>query len=207
MPLILQHATRVTTFHICYTMSLMLHPDRITLGLPMAGCIELFQTANTFQAALESFGHGCSTDLQGALLLQGKRCLDSFHGQQKEKLSVLLENESWVAVSTPPEYQSLLDSITYHANIPPSAGDEVSSSSKRTSRSAIPTVGVPTGPIVLLVIGETSFCVVGATLNYVKILHDYIAWALLIPSLSADVLMRLADSLRSFNIRLNRLVL
>ncbi|XP_022530211.2 vacuolar protein sorting-associated protein 54 isoform X2 [Astyanax mexicanus] len=133
-----------------------------------------------------------SVSLRGALQSQANRFVHRFHEERKTKLSLLLDNERWKQAEVPAEFQHLVDSIADgHITLPERkpAGTE----DKKPSD-------------FLLVDGQ-KYAVVGTVLLLIRIFLEYCQCVNDIPSITTDMLTRLADLLKHFNSRSCQLVL
>lgn len=133
-----------------------------------------------------------SVSLRGALQSQANRFVHRFHEERKTKLSLLLDNERWKQAEVPAEFQDLVNSIA-------------------NGRISLPERKIPgpddRKPTEFLLVNGQKYAVVGTVLLLIRIFLEYCQCVNDIPSISTDMLTRLADLLKHFNSRSCQLVL
>ncbi|XP_065066741.1 vacuolar protein sorting-associated protein 54-like isoform X1 [Rhopilema esculentum] len=153
--------------------------------------------------AVEGFVTDCekvcgrqSHNLRGTLLSQAKRFVEKFHEERKNKLGLILDNERWKQADVPVEFQTLVDSIT--------KGMESNSASPKQQKKNQTASGKATG---YLVAQNQRYVVVGTLLLVMKMVVEYCQCVDDTPVLTAEILTKLCEILKSYNSRLCQLVL
>uniref|UniRef100_A0A8C5AW54 Vacuolar protein sorting-associated protein 54 n=1 Tax=Gadus morhua TaxID=8049 RepID=A0A8C5AW54_GADMO len=139
--------------------------------------VGLSQAVEAFARSTEDLCCRRSVSLRGALQSQANRFVHRFHEERKTKLSLLLDNERWKQAEVPVEFQHLVDSIA-------------------DGRIALP----ERNPADVLFPDRTVLLLIRIFLEYCQCIND-------IPSITTDLLSRLADLLKHFNSRSCQLVL
>lgn len=154
--------------------------------------VALSRTVEMFVQETEVICTRRSMSLRGALQSQANKFVNRFHEERKTKLGLLLDNERWKQAEVPAEFQDLVNSIE----------DGVIALPEK--KAAGPQEGKP--PEFLAVDGE-KYAVVGTVLLLIRIIFEYCQCVDDIPSITTDMLTRLADLLKHFNSRSCQLVL
>uniref|UniRef100_A0A8C1Y1X4 Vacuolar protein sorting-associated protein 54 n=1 Tax=Cyprinus carpio TaxID=7962 RepID=A0A8C1Y1X4_CYPCA len=153
----------------------------------------LSQAVESFVRDTEELCGRRSMSLRGALQSQANRFVQRFHEERKTKLSLLLDNERWKQAEVPAEFQDLVDSI---------ADGRITLPERK-----------PTGrcedrkPSEFLCVDGQKYAVVGTVLLLIRMFLEYCQCVNDIPSITTDILTRLADLLKHFNSRSCQLVL
>uniref|UniRef100_A0A8C5B4E1 Vacuolar protein sorting-associated protein 54 n=1 Tax=Gadus morhua TaxID=8049 RepID=A0A8C5B4E1_GADMO len=155
--------------------------------------VGLSQAVEAFARSTEDLCCRRSVSLRGALQSQANRFVHRFHEERKTKLSLLLDNERWKQAEVPVEFQHLVDSIA-------------------DGRIALPERKPPGNaeerkPGDFLLVDGQKYAVVGTVLLLIRIFLEYCQCINDIPSITTDLLSRLADLLKHFNSRSCQLVL
>uniref|UniRef100_A0A671PE24 Vacuolar protein sorting-associated protein 54 n=1 Tax=Sinocyclocheilus anshuiensis TaxID=1608454 RepID=A0A671PE24_9TELE len=153
----------------------------------------LSQAVESFARDTEELCGRRSMSLRGALQSQANRFVQRFHEERKTKLSLLLDNERWKQAEVPAEFQDLVDSIA--------DGRITLPERKPTGRSE------DRKPSEFLCVDGQKYAVVGTVLLLIRMFLEYCQCVNDIPSITTDILTRLADLLKHFNSRSCQLVL
>ncbi|CAL8329389.1 unnamed protein product [Lota lota] len=161
--------------------------------LSAAEFVGLSQAVEGFARSTEELCCRRSVSLRGALQSQANRFVHRFHEERKTKLSLLLDNERWKQAEVPVEFQHLVDSIA-------------------DGRIALPERKPPgkaeeRKPGEFLLVDGQKYAVVGTLLLLIRIFLEYCQCINDIPSITTDMLARLADLFKHFNSRSCQLVL
>ncbi|XP_061580472.1 vacuolar protein sorting-associated protein 54 isoform X2 [Cololabis saira] len=160
--------------------------------LSSAEFVSLSQAVDGFVRDTEELVGRRSVSLRGALQSQANRFVQRFHEERKNKLSLLLDNERWKQAEVPAEFQDLVDSIA-------------------DGRITLPDRKNPgpdeKRPAEYLLVNGQRYAVVGTVLLLIRIFLEYCQCVNDIPSITTDMLTRLADLLKHFNSRSCQLVL
>lgn len=160
--------------------------------LTSAEFVCLSQAVEGFVRDTEELCGRRSVSLRGALQSQANRFVHRFHEERKTKLSLLLDNERWKQAEVPAEFQNLVNSIA-------------------NGRISLPERKIPgpddRKPTEFLLVNGQKYAVVGTVLLLIRIFLEYCQCVNDIPSISTDMLTRLADLLKHFNSRSCQLVL
>ncbi|XP_051561157.1 vacuolar protein sorting-associated protein 54 isoform X2 [Myxocyprinus asiaticus] len=152
----------------------------------------LSQAVESFARETEELCGRRSVSLRGALQSQANRFVQRFHEERKTKLSLLLDNERWKQAEVPAEFQDLVDSISDGRITLPERKSTGSEDRK---------------PSDFLCVDGQKYAVVGTVLLLIRMFLEYCQCVNDIPSITTDILTRLADLLKHFNSRSCQLVL
>nr|XP_055060178.1 vacuolar protein sorting-associated protein 54 isoform X2 [Misgurnus anguillicaudatus] len=152
----------------------------------------LSQAVESFVKDTEELCGRRSVSLRGALQSQAHRFVQRFHEERKNKLSLLLDNERWKQADVPAEFQDLVDSI---------ADGRISLPERKLTGSE------DRKPSEFLCVDGQKYAVVGTVLLLIRMFLEYCQCVNDIPSITTDILTRLADLLKHFNSRSCQLVL
>jgi vacuolar protein sorting-associated protein 54 len=118
--------------------------------------------------------------------------LSSFHSQRISESAKLVEEETWGAVDVPPKYQRLVTALIEAAvsNPPeimvqpskPTASDKEKTSDNPASKH--------------ITIEDQQFYVVGATLQAIRLIIDYLSLIANLPLLTIDVMPKIIEFLK-----------
>ncbi|XP_026102485.1 vacuolar protein sorting-associated protein 54-like [Carassius auratus] len=152
----------------------------------------LSQAVESFVSDADELCGRRSVSLRGALQSQANRFVQRFHEERKNKLSLLLDNERWKQAEVPAEFQDLVDSIADGRITLPERKHTGSEDRK---------------PGEFLCVDGQKYAVVGTVLLLIRMFLEYCQCVNDIPSITTDILTRLADLLKLFNSRSCQLVL
>uniref|UniRef100_A0A8C1NFA4 Vacuolar protein sorting-associated protein 54 n=1 Tax=Cyprinus carpio TaxID=7962 RepID=A0A8C1NFA4_CYPCA len=152
----------------------------------------LSQAVESFVSDTEELCGRRSMSLRGALQSQAYRFVQRFHEERKTKLSLLLDNERWKQAEVPAEFQDLVDSIA---------------DGRITLPERKPAGSEDRKPSEFLCVDGQKYAVVGTVLLLIRMFLEYCQCVNDIPSITTDILTRLADLLKHFNSRSCQLVL
>ncbi|XP_056312283.1 vacuolar protein sorting-associated protein 54 [Danio aesculapii] len=153
----------------------------------------LSQAVESFVKDTEELCGRRSVSLRGALQSQANRFVQRFHEERKTKLSLLLDNERWKQAEVPAEFQDLVDSI---------ADGRISLPERKHSSGS-----EDRKPTEFLCVDGQKYAVVGTVLLLIRMFLEYCQCVNDIPSITTDIITRLADLLKHFNSRCCQLVL
>ena len=159
------------------------------------------RAADDFLERAERLGGGrrCLA-LRATVAAQCKDLFAARHAAFAAKLGVVLEAETWTAVTpVPPEFQRVLDGVASLAE-----GNEADENGDASSRASGDVAG--SDALVFPNTGE-RVVPVGASLALLKMLRDHVAAAARFPSLAPTAVHKTAELLRVFNSRTSQLVL
>ncbi|XP_072121509.1 vacuolar protein sorting-associated protein 54 [Mobula birostris] len=154
--------------------------------------VALSRTVEMFVQETEKICNRRSMSLRGALQSQANKFVNRFHEERKTKLSLLLDNERWKQAEVPAEFQDLVNSTEDGVIALPEK--KVTEQQKRK-------------PADFLAVDGEKYAVVGTVLLLIRIIFEYCQCVDDIPSITTDMLTRLADLLKHFNSRSCQLVL
>jgi len=123
--------------------------------------------------------------LRSTLLQQAKSFIESFHASKVQKLTAMLEQESWNQAEVPAHYQHLVDNFAQRNG----------------------TVSSASAPSKLLTVAGQHYRVPMSLLQLLKELTEYMHCADQLPALCTDILQRTIDILAHYNTRTCQLVL
>ena len=150
-------------------------------------------------------GSSCHS-LRSVLRTQAKAFVDAFHADRVAALRLMLESERWTQSKVPASMQAIVSRLT--------STDDVVRAGAQARAAHVPfTVagdedgGGGGGEARVLVVGERSFRVVGSLLMVAKRLAEYVTLPAHLPGLAADVIPRVGEYLKQFNVMSCRLVM
>eukprot|EP00042_Codosiga_hollandica_P038145 m.307507 g.307507 ORF g.307507 m.307507 type:complete len:490 (+) comp55317_c1_seq2:1541-3010(+) len=126
--------------------------------------------------------------LRNAMTSQAKKFLDRFHSQRREKIEQTLLCERWEPMAVPQVSQQMVNKF-------------ISSTQPPTTNSATGETGL------YLTIGAESVRPISALILFLHSIDEYFLCASSMPAMAAEVAARLVDSIRVFNLQLNKLIL
>ncbi|KAH9325314.1 hypothetical protein KI387_005492, partial [Taxus chinensis] len=86
----------------------LVHPK-----LRLQDFLNLYNITQTFISATEKVGGRLGYSIRGSLQSQSKAFIDYQHSSRIAKLSAVLDQETWVAVDVPDEFQAIVNSLTF----------------------------------------------------------------------------------------------
>nr|GEW69056.1 vacuolar protein sorting-associated protein 54 [Tanacetum cinerariifolium] len=181
----------------------LLHPR-----LRLQEFLHIYNVSQEFVTATEKIGGRLGYSIRGILQSQTKAFVDFQHESRMTKLRAVLDQETWVEVDVPNEFQTIVDTLfsleslvvddsdDHPESTANSYNDVVSSSVEHPSQSADGIV-------------DTTGQVLGTTcvLILLKMLSEYIDMNTVLPALSSEVIHRVLEMLKYFNTRACQLVL
>ncbi|CAL9156248.1 unnamed protein product [Musa hybrid cultivar] len=227
----------------------LLHPK-----LRLQEFLSIYDITQDFIAATEKIGGRLGYSIRGTLQSQSKAFVDFQHDSRMTKIKAVLDQETWIAVDVPDEFQAIVlslssgdallsnshlassnpDSGTVEAGFPasqehisesdsgqtvdrdnqakpiPSAGSNqetnaASATSKRNSDANMNEHGRASSQT--LVYRGVGYHMVNCGLILLKMLSEYVDISKFLPALSSEVVHRVAEMLKLFNMRTCQLVL
>ncbi|QRV99918.1 vacuolar protein sorting-associated protein 54 [Ceratobasidium sp. AG-Ba] len=171
--------------------------------LPWASFLELYNETSTFNVNSEILCRTMIIALRGAANSQAKAYLSAFHAQRISESAKLVEEETWTAVDVPPKSQRLVLALIEAAvSNPPEI--LVQPSTNITSNGEAESIGTLPKYIT---IEDQQYHVVGATLQAIRLLVDYLSIIANLPLLTIDVMPKIIEFLKAFNSRTCQVVL
>ncbi|KAL3677642.1 hypothetical protein R1sor_027590 [Riccia sorocarpa] len=85
----------------------LIHPK-----LRLEEFVSIYNVTQDFITATEKVGGRLGYSIRGTLQSQSKSFVDNQHSTRMAKLTAVLEQETWVAIDAPEEFQSIVDSLT-----------------------------------------------------------------------------------------------
>ncbi|CAE6420707.1 unnamed protein product [Rhizoctonia solani] len=173
------------------------------VGLPWPDFLELYNETSSFNIECEILCRTMIIALRGAANSQAKAYLSAFHSQRISESAKLVEEETWSAVDVSPKYQRLVAVLIEAAvSNPP----EILSQSPQPTASSEDAVDNGPNPK-HITIEEQQFYVVGATLQAIRLIIDYLSIIANLPLLTIDVMPKTIEFLKAFNSRTCQVVL
>lgn len=173
------------------------------VNLPWPSFLELYNETSSFNVECEILCRTMIIALRGAANSQAKSYLSAFHSQRITESAKLVEEETWSAVDVSPKYQRLVAALIEAAvsNPPeilvqplkPSGSDEEKTPDNPASKHVI--------------IEDQQYYVVGATLQAIRLIIDYLSIIANLPLLTIDVMPKIIEFLKAFNSRTCQVVL
>ncbi|KAG8904512.1 hypothetical protein FRB99_001645 [Tulasnella sp. 403] len=189
--------------------------------LPLPSFLEIFNLSWAFVVKCEVVARRMIVGLRGVVVGQAKSWLMTFHGARIGKAAKAVEEETWAQVEVSSESQAIvnslvdaamadpksfvldipLDGVVPHSPKPPSNG---------TSQNGTPSSNgsSPSGPSSkVLRIEDRTYFVVGATMEVLELMVDYLKVIINLPLLTTDTMSRIIEYLKAFNSRTCQVVL
>ncbi|GJT44357.1 vacuolar protein sorting-associated protein 54, chloroplastic isoform X1 [Tanacetum coccineum] len=205
----------------------LLHPR-----LRLQEFLHIYNVSQEFVTATEKIGGRLGYSIRGTLQSQAKAFVDFQHESRMTKLRAVLDQETWVEVDVPNEFQMIVDSLfsleslvdddsdDHPESTANSYSDVVSSGAERPSKSAdgiVDTTGQVNNNRTKNEHGKSSthlisfrgvgYHMVNCGLILLKMLSEYIDMNTVLPALSSEVIHRVLEMLKYFNTRACQLVL
>lgn len=155
---------------------------------------QLSTTVETFILRCEKISGRLGPHLKQVLQMQSNKFATRFHEERHKKLSSIIDIEQWKSLSSvSPDFQELVTQVAKGCDL---------GELKRATRSIC-----TEKPLPYVLIGEERFVVVSTVVILVNMAIEYCQTANEVRTLSADLLTRLLDLLRQFNLRSQALLL
>ncbi|KAM0072136.1 putative vacuolar protein sorting-associated protein [Helianthus debilis subsp. tardiflorus] len=193
----------------------ILHPR-----LRLTDFLNIYNVSQEFVTATEKIGGRLGYSIRGTLQSQTKAFVDFQHESRMTKLKAVLDQETWVEVDVPVEFQAIVDSLfsledDNSKSIANSYNEMVASSAEQPSQSVdgITENNSKTkdahgkSSIHLISFRGVDYHMVNCGLILLKMLSEYIEMNTVLPSLSSEVIHRVLEMLKFFNTRACQLVL
>ncbi|KAJ8914687.1 hypothetical protein NQ315_017386 [Exocentrus adspersus] len=161
--------------------------------------IELSNIVESFTDLCENICGRQNAALKAAFKIQASNYVHKFHSQRKNKLSLLLDAESWKVADVPIEIQILIDKLALDSvikSLPDSPSEEDITTNKYHTR-----------PAAFLKVGSQTYYTVGTVLILIRLVSEYCVCAYDLQLLAPVIIRNLTDLLRTFNSRSCQLVL
>ncbi|XP_078166620.1 VPS54 isoform X2 [Carex rostrata] len=207
----------------------LLHPK-----LRLQEFLSIYNITQDFISATEKIGGRLGYSIRGVMQSQSKSFVDVQHESKMTKIKVVLDQETWVAVDVPEEFQAIINSLSSTSSVENSI--EVVESDNSLSKSADSDVSSSqengrdeqgpredkrnesAGPVrseennarstpQSIVHGGVSYHMVNCGLILLKMLSEYVDISKSLPTLSSEVVHRVVEILKLFNTRTCQLVL
>ncbi|KAJ1309562.1 hypothetical protein OPQ81_006335 [Rhizoctonia solani] len=173
------------------------------VGLPWPDFLQLYNEASSFNIECEILCRTMIIALRGAANSQAKAYLSAFHSQRISESAKLVEEETWSAVDVPLKYQRLVAALIEAAvSNPPEI--LVQTPQPATESEEKPDSGPNPKHVI---IEDQQFYVVGATLQAIRLIIDYLSIIANLPLLTIDVMPKIIEFLKAFNSRTCQVVL
>ncbi|KAJ0582077.1 putative vacuolar protein sorting-associated protein [Helianthus annuus] len=193
----------------------ILHPR-----LRLTDFLNIYNVSQEFVTATEKIGGRLGYSIRGTLQSQTKAFVDFQHESRMTKLKAVLDQETWIEVDVPVEFQAIVDSLfsledDNSKSIANSYNEMVASSAEQPSQSVdgITENNSKTkdahgkSSIHLISFRGVDYHMVNCGLILLKMLSEYIEMNTVLPSLSSEVIHRVLEMLKFFNTRACQLVL
>ncbi|KAJ0797445.1 putative vacuolar protein sorting-associated protein [Helianthus annuus] len=193
----------------------ILHPR-----LRLTDFLNIYNVSQEFVTATEKIGGRLGYSIRGTLQSQTKAFVDFQHESRMTKLKAVLDQETWVEVDVPVEFQAIVDSLfsledDNSKSVANSYNEMVASSAEQPSQSVdgITENNSKTkdahgkSSIHLISFSGVDYHMVNCGLILLKMLSEYIEMNTVLPSLSSEVIHRVLEMLKFFNTRACQLVL
>ncbi|XP_024532479.1 vacuolar protein sorting-associated protein 54, chloroplastic isoform X2 [Selaginella moellendorffii] len=190
--------------------------------------VSIHDVTQEFIAATEKVGGRLGYSIRGTLQSQSKSFVDSQHILRITKITAVLDQETWVAVDIPDEFQEIVDKVFIfddslengeaesHSEAngecqPVENGGSIAPHDEKleTDSSTVTTVDkkLREKSIKTIRIGQIGYHTVNSGLILLKMIAEYVELSNALPALAAEVVHRVAEILKVFNSRACQLVL
>ncbi|KAK9064384.1 hypothetical protein SSX86_015766 [Deinandra increscens subsp. villosa] len=202
----------------------ILHPR-----LRLQDFLNIYNVSQEFVSATEKIGGRLGYSIRGTLQSQAKAFVDFQHESRMTKLKAVLDQETWVEVDVPDEFQAVVDSLfrlesdyddDHSKSIVNSYNGVVVSSAEQPSQSVDGIVdtsgqvdniktknGHGKSSAHLISFRGVGYHMVNCGLILLKMVSEYIDMNTVLPTLSSEVIHRVLEMLKFFNTRTCQLVL
>ncbi|XP_052151999.1 vacuolar protein sorting-associated protein 54, chloroplastic [Oryza glaberrima] len=193
----------------------------------------IYNVTEEFVAATEKIGGRLGYNIRGIVQQQSKQFVDYQHTVRMAKIKAVLDQETWVAVDVPEEFQAIVLSLSSTYSVAngmemPSTDDSSKLRENRvtsqepvnsaenntdngnavsTSPSTENNIGHARSTQQTIVHGGVGYHMVNCGLILLKMLSEYVDISKCLPSLSFEVVQRVVEILKLFNTRTCQLVL
>lgn len=189
-----------------------------TIRMPLQEMRELWEKCLEFVASLESVSSSTAYVLRQGLSNQTKAYLDHLHEGCKGKLVNALDNERWTQVDVTPERQREIDKLTSGRSFLSSASSASdlsplsSSSSSSSAASPLSDYSTASGSgkkkeARQVCVDSTGYKVVWSALLLAETTITYLNVAVSFSPVTTEVITKIVDLIKLFNVRTNQLVL
>ncbi|KAJ0693224.1 putative vacuolar protein sorting-associated protein [Helianthus annuus] len=196
----------------------LLHPK-----LRLQDFLNIYNVSQEFVTATEKIGGRLGYSIRGTLQSQAKAFVDFQHESRMTKLKALLDQETWVEVDVPNEFQAIVDSLfrlesdseddNHSKSIANSYNEVVASSAEQVVdlngqvNNTKTKNGHAKSSAHLISFRGVGYHMVNCGLILLKMLSEYIDMNNFLPALSSEVIHRVLEMLKFFNTRTCQLVL
>ncbi|POO03006.1 Vacuolar protein sorting-associated protein [Trema orientale] len=196
----------------------LLHPK-----LRLQEFLSIYNITQDFIIATEKIGGRLGYSIRGTLQSQAKAFVDFQHESRMTKIKAVLDQETWVEVDVPDEFQAILSSLFFSeallsenlddaqensapvseaveknkVNVVNSLAEHNHSNNKERGKSTSQT----------LLYKDVGYHMVNCGLILLKMLSEYVDMNNSLPTLSSEVVHRVVEILKFFNTRTCQLVL
>ncbi|KAI3495669.1 hypothetical protein L1887_38015 [Cichorium endivia] len=187
----------------------LLHPR-----LRLQDFLQIYNVSQEFVTATEKIGGRLGYSIRGTLQSQAKAFVDFQHESRMTKMRAVLDQETWVEVDVPTEFQGIVDSLF---GLESYSDDHVKGIASQSVDGNVDTTGqvnnVKTkndhgkSGVHLISFRGVGYHMVNCGLILLKMLSEYIDMNNLLPSLSPEIIHRVLEMLKFFNTRACQLVL
>ncbi|CAI9293123.1 unnamed protein product [Lactuca saligna] len=190
----------------------LLHPR-----LRLQEFLQIYNVSQEFVTATEKIGGRLGYSIRGTLQSQAKAFVDFQHESRMTKLKAVLDQETWVEVDVPNEFQGIVDSLFSLESL--GVGD---SDDKSYNEQSVDGIVDTTGQVNhnvktknehgksgahMISFRGVGYHMVNCGLILLKMLSEYIDMNAVLPALSSEVIHRVLEMLKFFNTRACQLVL
>ncbi|KAI7729170.1 hypothetical protein M8C21_019673, partial [Ambrosia artemisiifolia] len=194
----------------------LLHPR-----LRLQEFLNIYNISQEFVTATEKIGGRLGYSIRGTLQSQAKAFVDFQHESRMTKLKAVLDQETWVEVDVPNEFQAIVDSLfrlesdseddDHSKSTANSYNEVVASSAEQPSQSVDGNVDL-NGQVNNIKTKNghaksSAHLISFRGVGYHMMLSEYIDMNNVLPALSSEVIHRVLEMLKFFNTRTCQLVL
>ncbi|XP_075250280.1 vacuolar protein sorting-associated protein 54-like [Convolutriloba macropyga] len=177
----------------CKTLLLSRNKNGFFERLSMSEFVRFTRTCEEFATSTEALmDRRGSSVIRLTLASCSVSFISKFHDDQKSKLIILLESERWIQAEIPAEFQNLASNIEESGFFETVFSESVKLSDRILDRLSFKGV---------------NYSLVGTNLILLKMVSAYCQLVEQVPSLASDLLTKVTELLKLFNLKSNQLVL
>ncbi|XP_028088798.1 vacuolar protein sorting-associated protein 54, chloroplastic-like isoform X1 [Camellia sinensis] len=178
----------------------LLHPR-----LRLQEFLGIYNITQEFITATEKIGGRLGYSIRGMLQSQAKAFVDFQHESKMAKIKAVLDQETWVEVDVPDEFQAIVTSLFCSEPLTAEHTDDGQDNTARSNSTNNKQRGKSSSQTLLF--RGVGYHMVNCGLILLKMLSEYIDMSNYLPVLSSEVVHRVVEILKFFNTRTCQLVL
>ncbi|KAJ6417462.1 hypothetical protein OIU84_003226 [Salix udensis] len=180
----------------------LLHPK-----LRLVEFLSIYNITQEFITATEKIGGRLGYSIRGTMQSQAKAFVDFQHEMRMTKIKAVLDQEMWVEVDVPEEFQAIVASLFYSERL--NDTQDISLENSVQKKSTPSTESTESNKVIAATSSAQSvgYHMVNCGLILLKMLSEYMDMNNFLPTLSSEVVHRVVEILKFFNTRTCQLIL